>query len=188
MQSSQNVFGLNDYQFKTKRYSYKPTYLDYVIITIKTCNVYTKTREEKHVNVTLKKIIKSQAAAAAAKLLQSCLTLHDLHGLQPTRPFCSWDFPGKSTGVGCHCLLHLKPQEKTLKEEQRDNYKNKEKASNKNGNKCKFCSVTQSSLKLFATPQTAACQASVSLTTFQSLPKFMSIALVMPIRNLFECQ
>ena len=28
------------------------------------------------------------------------------HGLQPTRFFCPWDFPGKSTGVGCHRLLH----------------------------------------------------------------------------------
>ena len=27
------------------------------------------------------------------------------HGLQPTRPLCAWDFPGKSAGVGCHCLL-----------------------------------------------------------------------------------
>jgi len=30
------------------------------------------------------------------------------HGLQPTRFLCPWDFPGKSTGVGCHCLLQLK--------------------------------------------------------------------------------
>ena len=29
------------------------------------------------------------------------------HGLQPTRLICPWDFPGKSTGVGCHCLLQL---------------------------------------------------------------------------------
>ena len=29
------------------------------------------------------------------------------HGLQPTRPLCPWDFPGKSTGVGCHHLLHV---------------------------------------------------------------------------------
>ena len=29
------------------------------------------------------------------------------HGLQPTRLLCPWDFPGKSTGVGCHCLLHM---------------------------------------------------------------------------------
>ena len=27
--------------------------------------------------------------------------------LQPTRLLRPWDFPGKSTGVGCHCLLHL---------------------------------------------------------------------------------
>ena len=27
------------------------------------------------------------------------------HGLQPTRLFHPWDFPGKSPGVGCHCLL-----------------------------------------------------------------------------------
>ena len=27
------------------------------------------------------------------------------HRLQPSRLFRPWDFPGKSTGVGCHCLL-----------------------------------------------------------------------------------
>ena len=27
------------------------------------------------------------------------------HGLQPTRLLRPWDFPGKSTGVGSHCLL-----------------------------------------------------------------------------------
>ena len=104
---------------------------------------------------------KGQSAAAAAKLLQSCLTLCDPiddsppgspvpgtlqartlewvaisfsnawkwkvkvkllsrvrpsvtpwtaafqwpHGLQPSRLLHPWDFPGKSTGVGCHCLL-----------------------------------------------------------------------------------
>ena len=84
---------------------------------------------------------------AAAKLLQSCLTLCDPidgyppgapvpgilqartlewvaisfsnawkwshsvvsypqwpHGLQLSRLLCPWDFPGKSTEVGCHCL------------------------------------------------------------------------------------
>ena len=43
-------------------------------------------------------------AAAAAKSLQSGPTQRP-HGLQPTRLLCPWDFPGKSTGVGCHCLL-----------------------------------------------------------------------------------
>ena len=27
------------------------------------------------------------------------------HGLQPTRLLHPWDFPGKSAGVGCYCLL-----------------------------------------------------------------------------------
>ena len=27
------------------------------------------------------------------------------NGLQPTQLFRPWDFPGKSTGVGCHCLI-----------------------------------------------------------------------------------
>ena len=27
------------------------------------------------------------------------------HGLQPARLLHPWDFPGKSAGVGCHCLL-----------------------------------------------------------------------------------
>ena len=29
------------------------------------------------------------------------------HELQPSRLLHPWDFPGKSTGVGCHCLLWL---------------------------------------------------------------------------------
>jgi len=45
------------------------------------------------------------AAAAAAKLLQSCLTVRP-HRRQPTRLLCSWDSPGKNTGAGCHFLLH----------------------------------------------------------------------------------
>ena len=42
------------------------------------------------------------AAAAAAKWLQSCLTLCDpIDGSPPG----SWDSPAKNTGVGCHFLL-----------------------------------------------------------------------------------
>ena len=32
------------------------------------------------------------------------------HGLQPTKLLCPWNFPGKSTGVGCHCLLQYSLQ------------------------------------------------------------------------------
>ena len=35
----------------------------------------------------------------------SHVRLERSHGLQPTRLLRPWDFPGKSTGVGCHCLL-----------------------------------------------------------------------------------
>ena len=38
----------------------------------------------------------------------SCSVVSDSlwpHGLQPPRLLCPWDFPSKSTGVGCHFLL-----------------------------------------------------------------------------------
>ena len=37
------------------------------------------------------------------------------HGLQPTRLLHPWDFPGKSTGVECHCLLHMTNLDSILK-------------------------------------------------------------------------
>ena len=42
------------------------------------------------------------------KWKHSCSVMSDSsqpHGLQPTRLLHPWDFPRKSTGVGCHCLL-----------------------------------------------------------------------------------
>ena len=42
--------------------------------------------------------------AAAAASLQLCPAVRP-HGLKPTRLLRPWDFPGKSTGVGCLCLL-----------------------------------------------------------------------------------
>ena len=44
------------------------------------------------------------AAAAAAKLHQSCPTLRSQRW-QPTRLLCPWDSPGRNAGVGCHFLL-----------------------------------------------------------------------------------
>ena len=46
---------------------------------------------------------KSAAAAAAAKSLQSCLTLCDPMDRSPPGS-CPWDSPGKNIGVGCHFL------------------------------------------------------------------------------------
>ena len=47
----------------------------------------------------------SRSAAATAKSLQSYPTVRP-RGLQPTRLLHPWDFPGNSTGVGCHCWAH----------------------------------------------------------------------------------
>ena len=44
-----------------------------------------------------------------------------------------------------------------------------------------------SHVQLFATPRTAACQASPSITNSQSLLKFMSIESVMPSKHLILC-
>ena len=49
----------------------------------------------------------SMSAAAAAKSLQSCLTLRP-HRQQPTRLPRPWDSPGKNTGVGCHFFLQCR--------------------------------------------------------------------------------
>ena len=52
-----------------------------------------------------------------------------------------------------------------------------------------YCCCTQSPshVQLSTTPWTAACQASLSLTISQSLPKFMSVELVMPSNYLILC-
>ena len=51
----------------------------------------------------------------------SCSVVSDSvwpHGLQPTRLLRPWDFPGKSTGVGCHCLLLSMPRYPEIQEPQ----------------------------------------------------------------------
>ena len=44
-----------------------------------------------------------------------------------------------------------------------------------------------SHIRLFSTPQTAACQASLSITNYQSLLKLISIESVMPSKHLILC-
>ena len=44
-------------------------------------------------------------AALHRVLSVSCSVM--TNSLQPTRLLCPWVFPGKNTGVGCHCLLQL---------------------------------------------------------------------------------
>ena len=64
--------------------------------------------KKKTLNIQKPKIMASSpiAAATAAKSLQSCPTLCDPIDRSPAGSPVP-DFPGKSTGVGCHCLLCL---------------------------------------------------------------------------------
>jgi len=41
-----------------------------------------------------------------SEVAQSCLTPSDPMDCSPPSPSVHGIFPGKSTGVGCHCLLH----------------------------------------------------------------------------------
>ena len=41
-----------------------------------------------------------------SEVAQSCPTLCRPHGLQPARLLHPWDCPGRSTGLGCHFLIH----------------------------------------------------------------------------------
>ena len=91
------------------------------------------------------------------------------HGLQPTRLLHPWDFPGKSTGVGCH-LPSL-----TKRRGQINSF---------NKRSLQFsCSVMSDSV----TPCFAACQASLSITNSWRLLKLMSIEAVTPSSHLILC-
>ena len=87
------------------------------------------------------------------------------HGLQPTRLLRPWDFPGKSSGVGCHCLLHFISSSMHISQSVQ----------------------SLSRVRLFVTPWTATRQASLSITNFRSLLKLMSTESVMPFNHLILC-
>ena len=84
------------------------------------------------------------------------------HGLQPTRLLRPGDFPGKRTGVGCHCLLCAHMQISSVQ----------------------FSLVIQSCPTLCDSTD---CMAYLSITNSRSLLKLMSIESVMPSNHIFLC-
>ena len=110
------------------------------------------------------------------------------HGVQPTRLLRPLDFPGKSTGVGCHCLLqnniigliYLLYFFYYTFRQIHNNY-----VMSKLKHVCP--SVQFSRVRLFATPWTAARQASLSINNSRSLLKLISIGSVMPYNHLILC-
>ena len=111
-----------------------------------------------------------------------------LYGLQPSRLLCPWNFPVKSTGVGCHCLLRLMslagtsftaepPVEISIS------------SSISTPEHISISSVQSlSCVRLFLIPWTAAPQASLSITNSRSLLKLMSIEQVTPSNHLILCR
>ena len=90
---------------------------------------------------------------------KSCLTLCNPMDYSLPGSFVCGDSPGKNTGVGCHVLLQVQ-----------------------------FSSVhSLSRVRLFATPWTAARQASLSINNSRSSLKLTSIKSVMPSSHLIFC-
>ena len=54
-------------------------------------------------------LLQCMKVKSESEVTQSCPTLNDPMGcsLLVGWLLCPWDFPGKTTGVGCHCLLLL---------------------------------------------------------------------------------
>ena len=72
-------------------------------------SVFSAYQQEKKMEASSKSVIKYYILRlwflrVKGEVTQSCPTLQS-HGLQSSRLLCPWEFPGKSTGVGCHCLL-----------------------------------------------------------------------------------
>ena len=108
-------------------------------------------------------LLQCMKVKSESEVAQSCPTLYNPMDISLPRLLQPWDFPGKSTGVGCCCLLCYITSV--------------------------FVVVVQSlgDVQLFATPQTATHQASLSFTISQSLLKLMFIESVMPSNHLIFC-
>ena len=112
-----------------------------------------------------------------------CLTHYDSMDCNP----CPWDFPGRNIGMGSHfllqgifptqglnlCLLHWQADSLPLSHQ---------------GSPIPCSVQSLSCVRLFATPWTAARQASLSITNSQNLFKLMSIESVMPSNHLILCR
>ena len=110
--------------------------------------------------------------------------------LQPARLLCPWYSPDKNTGVGCHTLLQvifltqeLNTGPSHLLHRQAGSLP---RAPPGITHILCCCSVSQLCPTL-CDPTDCSNQASLSLTISQSLPKFMSIASVMPFSHLSFC-
>ena len=115
------------------------------------------------------------------------LTLWD--PMSCSSPGSPWDFPGKNTAVGCHFLLQsIFPTQGSNSHLLHCRNISYGWATKEVRIKFQFSSVQSlSHVWLFATPWTAARQASLSNTKSRSLLKLMPIESVMPSSHLILC-
>ena len=112
------------------------------------------------------------------------------YSLRPHGLYSPWNSPGQNTGVGCLSLLQgIFPTQGSnpgLPHCRRILYQLSHQGSPNTS--IQFSSVQSlSRVRLFATPRTAACQASLSITNSWSLFKLMSIESMMPSSHLILC-
>ena len=107
------------------------------------------------------------------------------HGLQPTMLLCPWDFPGKSTGGGCHRLpwVHYIVSTILLMTSSSFYTTNEELSFFQSISSVKSLSL----VRLCVTPWTAECQASMPVTKSWNLLKLMYIKSMMPSNDLILC-
>ena len=92
----QSLFKINQVrEMSPKTQSSQTNFKSIVINQLKVCWILS--RKIINSNIMLYMVVAVQ--------LLSCAGLLRLHGLQPTRLLCPWNFPGKNTGVGCYFLL-----------------------------------------------------------------------------------
>ena len=96
-----SIYHINrEKQIHSSTHSFNPSFIQYTFIMgIPGDSVV------KNLPAVQEVVCNTGAAAAAAKSLQSCPILLDPIDSSPPGSLCPWDCPGKSTGVGCHCLL-----------------------------------------------------------------------------------
>ena len=130
-----------------------------------------------------------------AKSLQSCPTLCDPmdYSFSMDKLLCPWDSPSKNTGIlvfefVLNFVLNTGIQEHWLLCYPPGNLPNPRMGS-RSLMSPELVQLIQllSHVRLFVTPWTAACQASLSITNSQSLLRLMDIELVMPSNRLILC-
>ena len=151
-----------------------------------------KRKENTHIRLPFLQLLRAEYCPyqGEVKVAQLCLTLcNPMDFMEPARLLCSWNFPGKNTGVGIHSLLQgifsTQGSNPNLLHWQADSLPLSHHGSSFLQH---FVVQSLSHVQLFVTPWTAVCQASLSFTISRSLLQLMYIESLMPSNHLIFCR